>query len=97
MPRFEHGDIVIETAVPTEIVALRSQGFTEVAPFDPSEASASEVLGYLAAIDGADPEVHDAEVVRVLESERAGKARKSVIEAVEGSPAGEASAAKTTK
>ena len=29
MPRFEHGDVVIETAVPSEIVALRSQGFTE--------------------------------------------------------------------
>lgn len=97
MPRFEHVDVVIETAVPTEIVALRSQGFTEAAHFDPSEASATDVLGYLATIDDADPEARDAEVVRVLESERAGKARKSVIEAVGGSPAGDTAAAKTAK
>jgi hypothetical protein len=29
MPRFTKDDVTVETAVPTEIVALRSQGFTE--------------------------------------------------------------------
>ena len=29
MPRFTKNDVTVETAVPTEIVALRSQGFTE--------------------------------------------------------------------
>jgi hypothetical protein len=29
MPRFTKDDVTVETAVPTEIVALRSQGFVE--------------------------------------------------------------------
>lgn len=56
-------------------------------PFDPAKHNAEEVLAYVAAIDDADPESHDAEVVRVVEAERAGKARKSVLEAIAGTPA----------
>lgn len=41
-------------------------------PFDPSSATVAEVQAYL---DGAD----DAERTRVLEAERAGQARKSLV------------------
>lgn len=55
-------------------------------PFDPSAHSVEEVLSHLQGIDDADPEAHDAEVVRVLAAEKAGKNRKGIVEAVEGTP-----------
>lgn len=55
--------------------------------FDPSEHNAEEVRAYLAGLDDSDPEAHDAEVTRVLEAEKAGKNRKGIIEAIEGTPA----------
>jgi hypothetical protein len=54
--------------------------------FDPSAHTVEEVLAYLQGIDDADPEAHDAEVVRVIEAEKAGKNRKGIVEAVEGTP-----------
>ncbi|WP_104088011.1 hypothetical protein [Arthrobacter sp. GMC3] len=56
-------------------------------PFDPAKHNVDEVLAYVAAINDADSEAHDAEVVRILEAERAGKDRKSITEAIEGTPA----------
>lgn len=85
MSRFTHEsdpDLVIETSIPSEAVALRSQGFVEHSPFDPSEANATEAIDYLATID-SDPESRAMEVARVAEAERAGKGRKSVLEAAE--------------
>lgn len=55
-------------------------------PFNPSEHEVDEVLEYLTNIPDEDPEAHDAEVVRVVEAERAGQNRPEVIEAVEGTP-----------
>ena len=55
--------------------------------FDPAQHNVDEVLAHIAGIDDSDAEAHDAEVVRVLEAERAGKDRKSIIEAGEGAPA----------
>lgn len=54
--------------------------------FDPAQFKVDEVLNYLANIDDTDPEAHDAEVARVLEAEKAGKNRKSLTEAIEGTP-----------
>lgn len=83
-----------ETSDPAAIQYFERHGYdvkhepeTVPAPFDPAKHNADEVLAYVAAIDDADPEAHDAEVVRVVEAERAGKARKSVLEAIEGTPA----------
>lgn len=53
-----------------------------VAAFDPSEHTVEEVQAYLASLDGDDDEVQ-----RVLAAEKARKNRKTVVEAVEGSPA----------
>lgn len=55
-------------------------------PFDPGEHDPAEVLAYLAGLDDTDPEVHDAEVVRVVEAEKAGKNRAEVLELIEGTP-----------
>lgn len=55
-------------------------------PFDPSEHNAADVLAYLDGLPDEDSEARDAEVHRVLEAEKAGKGRKGVIEAVEGTP-----------
>lgn len=58
----------------------------EAGLFDPSKHNADEVHAYLASIDDADTEAHDAEVARVLEAEKAGKNRKGIVEAIEGTP-----------
>lgn len=81
-----------ETSDPAKIQYFERHGYTVESeapadPFDPAKHNADEVLAYVAAIDDAEPEAHDAEVVRVVEAERAGKARKSVLEAIEGTPA----------
>ncbi|WP_346921305.1 hypothetical protein [Glutamicibacter creatinolyticus] len=55
-------------------------------PFDPSEHNAADVLAYLDGLPDEDPDARGAEVHRVLEAEKAGKGRKGVIEAVEGTP-----------
>lgn len=55
-------------------------------PFDPSKHNADEVHAYLASIDDSDPDAHDAEVVRVLNAEKAGKNRKGIVESIEGNP-----------
>lgn len=57
-------------------------------PFDPSKHSVAEVRAYVDGLDDSDPEARDAEFVRVVEAERAGKNRKSFMESVEGVPAG---------
>lgn len=49
-------------------------------PFDPNEHTAEEVIDYLASAGTSD------EVTRVVEAEKAGKNRKTVIESVEGAP-----------
>ncbi|MFD6094572.1 hypothetical protein ACFWGN_20870 [Oerskovia sp. NPDC060338] len=55
--------------------------------FDPGEHEPAEVFAYLAGLDDTDPEVHDAEVVRVFEAEKAGKNRAEVLELIGGTPA----------
>lgn len=62
---------------------------TTPATFNPGDATVEEVVEYLAGFDDGDPEKHDAEVARVLEAERAGKNRSTLIEAIEGTPAGQ--------
>lgn len=52
--------------------------------FDPSGHNAEEVRAYLAGLDDSDTEAHGAEVIRVLEAEKAGKDRKGIIEFIEG-------------
>lgn len=59
----------------------------EAGPFDPSKHNADEVHAYLAGLDGTNQEAHDAEVARVLETEKAGKNRKGIVDAYEGTPA----------
>ncbi|MBQ1443821.1 MAG: hypothetical protein IIZ13_08240 [Renibacterium sp.] len=55
-----------------------------VALFDPSENKVEDVLAYLAGLDDSDPVAHDAEVVRVLEAEQAGKNRSTLLESIGG-------------
>ena len=57
------------------------------APFDPAKHSVAEVRTHLDSLDGTDPGVHDAEVLRVVEAERGGKNRSSLLESIEGAPA----------
>ena len=55
-------------------------------PFDPAKHNVKDVLAYLQDIPDDDAEAHDAEVVRVVEAEKAGQARKSLLEAIGGTP-----------
>lgn len=55
--------------------------------FDPGKHTVEDVQAYLASLDGSDPEKHDAEVQRVVEAEKAGKNRSTLLEAIEGTPA----------
>lgn len=64
--------------------AAEESGGDETELFDPSKHNADDVHAYLASIDDADTEAHDAEVARVLEAEKAGKNRKGIVEAIEG-------------
>lgn len=78
-----------ETDNPAVIAYCEAAGYKVEAdkpsgPFNPSKHGVEEVLAYLNGIDNA--EEHDAEVIRVLEAEKAGKKRKGVIEAIEGTP-----------
>ena len=62
---------------------------TPPAQFNPGDATVEEVIEYLASFDDTDPEKHDAEVVRVVEAEKAGKNRSTLLEAIQGAPAGQ--------
>lgn len=53
--------------------------------FDPAEHTVDEVLAYLGMGEGHDP-VTAEEWARVIAAEKAGKNRKGVVEAVEGTP-----------
>ncbi|KZM34541.1 hypothetical protein [Oerskovia enterophila] len=66
---------------------LREQYTPKPNLFDPGEHEPAEVLAYLTGLDGTDPAVHDAEVVRVVEAEKAGKNRAEVLEQIGGMPA----------
>lgn len=69
-----------KVGAPGEIPEEDEQG-GDVVLFDPSEHKVEEVLEYLATLDG-----DDEEVLRIRDAERAGKARRSVLEAIEGTP-----------
>lgn len=64
-------------------------GETPPEPFDPGQHNVNDVLEYVGGIDDSDPEAHDAEVARIVEAEKAGKNRSTLLEAIEGSPAGD--------
>jgi hypothetical protein len=51
----------------------------EDGPFDPSKYSVADVTAYLDGLDATDKEAHDAEVARVLEAERKGKNRSTLV------------------
>lgn len=76
--------IAVEDFEPSRATEVSGGDETEL--FDPSKHNADEVHAYLASIDDADTEAYDAEVARVLEAEKAGKNRKGIVEAVEGTP-----------
>ncbi|SDD41184.1 hypothetical protein [Auraticoccus monumenti] len=54
--------------------------------FNPAEHNVEAVVEYLAGLSDDDPAARDAEVARVVEAEKAGKNRSTLLEAVEGSP-----------
>lgn len=51
----------------------------EDGPFNPSKHSVADVTAYLDGLDATDKEAHDAEVARVLEAERKGKNRSTLV------------------
>lgn len=55
-------------------------------PFDPSKHNVAEVRTYLDELSHDDPDARDAEVARVIEAERAGKNRASLLESIGGVP-----------
>ena len=73
------GEIVPDFSAAPAPKAAATAGAEEAAPseaaelFDPSTAKVDEVIAYVAGAD-------DAERARVLEAEKAGKARKTLIE-----------------
>jgi hypothetical protein len=56
-------------------------------PFDPAKHDIAEVRAYLDGLDDSDPEARDAELVRVVDAEKAGKNRSTLLKAIEGVPA----------
>lgn len=58
-------------------------------PFDPTAHSVKEVRAHIDGLDDSDPEKRDAEILRVVEAEQAGKARKSVLDILDADPAGD--------
>lgn len=56
--------------------------------FDPGKHSVDDVRAYLDGLDASDPEKRDAELQRVVEAEKAGKNRPTLLEGIEGTPAG---------
>lgn len=56
--------------------------------FDPAKHNVDEVRAYLDGLDDSDPEAHDAEVRRIVEAEKAGKNRTTLLESIEGTPDG---------
>lgn len=56
-------------------------------PFDPSDHTVEEVREYLDGLDEADPEARDAEFARVIEAEKAGQNRPTLLDTIEGTPA----------
>lgn len=56
-------------------------------PFNPSDHTVEEVRAYLDGIDDSDPEARDGEFVRVVEAEKAGENRSTLLESIEGVPA----------
>ena len=57
-------------------------------PFDPGKHSVEDVRAYLDGLDASDPEKRDAELQRVVEAEKVGKNRPTLLEGIEGTPAG---------
>lgn len=55
--------------------------------FNPSKHNVDEIRAYVDGLDDSDPEKRNAEFLRVVEAERAGKARKSFLDSVDGIPA----------
>lgn len=55
--------------------------------FAPSDHTIEDVRAYLDRLDDSDPEKRDTEFVRVVEAEKAGKNRKTLIDSIEGVPA----------
>ena len=87
--QFANGEA--ETDNPAVLAYCKAAGYTiedgePAGPFDPNKHTVDEVRAYIDGLDDSDPEARDAEFVRVVEAERAGKARKSFLESVEGIP-----------
>lgn len=64
------------------------QGEPEPEEFDPAEHTVEEVRDYLDNLPDEDAEAHDAEVARVVEAEKAGKNRTTLLESIVGTPEG---------
>lgn len=56
-------------------------------PFDPAAHTVEEVREYLDGLDDSDPGARDAEFARVVEAEKAGQNRSTLLEGIEGVPA----------
>lgn len=56
--------------------------------FDPAQHSVEDVRAYLDGLDASDPERRNTELLRVVEAEKAGKNRPTLLEGIEGTPAG---------
>lgn len=69
-----------------DILALVVDANPDPVRFDPGEHEPDEVFEYLTGLDDTEADAHDAEVVRVVEAERAGKNRAEVLELIEGTP-----------
>jgi hypothetical protein len=73
----ENGWTAVDPATPTSVEAARqaeADAYVAATTFDPAEHKAEEVVGYVA-------EAPEDEKARVIEAEKTGKARKTVLEA----------------
>ncbi|MEV8177198.1 hypothetical protein AB0O99_04020 [Cellulosimicrobium funkei] len=68
------------------VVPAKNPGPSDL--FDPGQHSVDDVRAYLDGLDASDLEKRDAELQRVVEAEKAGKNRPTLLEGIEGTPAG---------
>ena len=90
MPRYRNSRTGVIVLVSDEQAETLGKGYVpadsvepsnELALFDPSDHKVDEVIEYLAGLD--DSEDGEAEAERVLEAERNGKDRKSILDSFE--------------
>lgn len=67
-----------------ELAGPDDAGDPDPEPFDPTKHTVEEVRAHIDGLDDSDPDARDAEVARIVEAEKAGKNRSTLLDGIEG-------------